>query len=136
MLYHLSHYFQGHIHALNVIHYVSFRAIAALLTSLLFSFVFGNFFIEKSKQFFRSKARDWTPESHKAKDNMPTMGGIFIISNVLFSTLLWANLAKPTVGLMLLCLLSYGAIGFWDDWNKIRKVKGISARQKSLLQVG
>ncbi len=135
MIYHLSHYLQSQVHALNVVHYVSFRALAALLTSLVISFIFGNYFIEKSKLFFRAKARELTPENHRAKDNMPTMGGIFILLNVFFSTLLWANLGKPVVWAMLLCLGSFGAIGFWDDWNKIRKVKGISASQKSLLQL-
>lgn len=136
MLYHLSLYLQPHFHALNVVHYITFRVMATLLTSLIFSFIFGGWFIEHSKKMFRSKAREHTPENHKAKDDMPTMGGIFILLTVFVSTLLWANLSKPVIWVMLLCLAIYGLIGFWDDWNKIRKVKGISALQKFLLQVG
>src|ERR1700741_975922 len=99
MLYHLAQQLTSIAHAFNVIHYVSFRSIAALLTALIFSFLFGNWFIEKSKLFFRAKAREWTPENHRAKDDMPTMGGIFIIATTIFTTLLWANWSKPQVWL-------------------------------------
>ncbi len=136
MLYHLAQHLALKAHIFNVIHYVSFRSIAALLTALIFSFLFGNWFIEKSKLFFRAKAREWTPQTHRAKDDMPTMGGIFIIAATLFSMLLWANWSKPQVWLMAVCIIGNGAIGFWDDWNKIRHRKGISARTKFLLQVG
>lgn len=135
MLYHVSLYLKNSFSFFNVMHYVSFRAMAALLTSLLFSFTFGNWFIHKSKQFFRSNARDWTPETHKAKDNMPTMGGIFILSTVLFSSLLWCNLLQNEVWIFLFCLLGFGIIGFLDDWYKIIAKKGISARSKFLLQI-
>jgi phospho-N-acetylmuramoyl-pentapeptide-transferase len=135
MIYHLSLCFKQHAHLFNVIHYVSFRAIAALLTSLVFSFLFGNWFIEKSKLFFRSKARELTPDTHRAKDGMPTGGGLFILSNVVFCALLWANLSQVMVWLFLFCLIGNGAIGFWDDWCKIRYKKGISARTKLFFQV-
>ncbi|MDZ4152945.1 phospho-N-acetylmuramoyl-pentapeptide-transferase [Methylicorpusculum sp.] len=135
MLYHLSLALKSYWSIFNVVHYVSFRAIAALLSTLLFSLVYGNRFIDKSKLFFRSKAREWAPESHKVKDNMPTMGGIFIIGAVFINCLLWCNLFAPQIWILLLCLLGFGAIGFWDDWCKIHHTRGISARTKSLLQV-
>jgi phospho-N-acetylmuramoyl-pentapeptide-transferase len=108
---------------------------AALLTSLICSFIFGGSFIEKAKLFFRSKTRAWTPDTHRAKDNMPTMGGMFILSIVLFNSLLWCNLTKPYVWIFLGCLTSFGIIGFWDDWQKIYVKKGISAKSKFYLQV-
>ncbi|MGE0206535.1 MAG: phospho-N-acetylmuramoyl-pentapeptide-transferase [Candidatus Babeliales bacterium] len=135
MLFHLAAYLQHSLSALNVIHYVSFRAMAALLTSLLCSFLFGTAFIEISRRLFRSKAREWTPEMHRSKDNMPTMGGIFILSVVTFNSLLWCNLAKVHVWLFLACMFSFGALGFWDDWQKIKKHKGIPARTKFLWQL-
>lgn len=119
---------------LNVFHYVSVRAIAGLLTALVMSFVFGDWFICKSKVLFRSKAREWTPESHKAKDDMPTMGGIFILMVVFLSTVLWCNLTDIRVWIFLLCLFGFGAIGFWDDWGKIKNKKGISATHKIRAQ--
>src|SRR5690606_37340963 len=74
--------------------------------------------------------------THKAKDNMPTMGGIFILSTVIFSSLLWCNLYQPEVLIFLLCLIGFGVIGFLDDWYKIRQKKGISARAKFGMQIG
>lgn len=135
MLYHIALHLKNSFSFFNVIHYVSFRAMAALLTSLLFSFIFGSWFIHKSKQFFRTKAREWTPKTHQAKDNMPTMGGIFIIATVLFSSILWCNLKHIEVMLFLGCLVGFGVIGFLDDWYKIRAQKGISARTKFALQI-
>jgi len=134
MLYHLSLYLQKYISAFNVIHYVSFRAIAGLLTALMFSFLFGNWFINKSKRFFRSKAREFTPSNHRLKDDMPTMGGIFIISTFLFSSLLWCDLTNLHIWIFLFCLLGFGAIGFWDDWSKITYKRGISVKKKFTLQ--
>ncbi len=134
MIYHLSLYLQQHISPLNVIHYVSFRAIAALLTSLTLSFLWGNWFIKKSKQLFRSKAREYTPENHRLKDNMPTMGGLFIIATIVTTSLLWCNLYDLHIWIFLFCLISFGAIGCWDDLNKINKKGGISARSKFIAQ--
>ncbi|MDP3889523.1 MAG: phospho-N-acetylmuramoyl-pentapeptide-transferase [bacterium] len=119
---------------LNVVHYVSVRAIVSLLSSLIFSFLFGNWFIEKSKIFFRTKARPWTPDQHKKKDNMPTMGGVFILITVLINTLLWCDLSKINVWIFLACLFGFGAIGFWDDWLKIRFQRGMQASTKFYLQ--
>lgn len=100
------------------------------------SFLFGGWFIDKSKQLFRSKVRDLTPERHqREKDNSPTMGGLFILTIVTINTLLWCDLTKPQVWIFLLCLLGFGAIGAWDDWTKIRTRKGINARSKFLLQL-
>jgi len=134
MLYHLSQTLQQQFTVLNVVHYVSFRALAALLSSLFFSLWWGDRFIEHSQRLFRSKARDLTPEAHRAKDDMPTMGGIFIIFIVFLNSLLWCNLAQVQVWLSLLCLIGFGAIGGWDDWSKIKFSKGISARTKFICQ--
>lgn len=116
-------------------HYVSVRAIGGLLTALLLSFLWGNWFIGLCKFFFRTKSREFTPENHRAKDNLPTMGGIFILAVVIVSSLLWCNLADPHVWSFLLCLIGFGVIGGWDDWSKIRYNKGISARLKFFLQI-
>jgi phospho-N-acetylmuramoyl-pentapeptide-transferase len=134
MLYHLSLYLKPTLKFFNVIHYVSFRAIASLLTALALSFIFGNWFIGKSKTFFRSKTREWTPKNHQDKGEMPTMGGIFIIGVVIATALLWCNLYEPQVWIFLACLLGFGSIGLIDDWQKIKQHKGISARQKFILQ--
>lgn len=134
MLYHLSLILQHQFTALNVVHYVSFRALAALLSSLLLFLCWGNRFIAHSQRLFRSQSREWTPEGHRAKDNLPTMGGLYIIFIVLINALLWCNLAQVQVWLFLLCLIGFGAIGCWDDWSKISARKGISARAKFICQ--
>ena len=134
MFYHLSLSLKQCISCFNVIHYVSFRAIAALLSSLGFSLLFGKWFISKSKILFRSKSREFTPESHRKKDNMPTMGGIFILTVVTVSSLLWCDLCNPRVWIFLFGIISFGALGFWDDWSKIRQGKGISVRAKFISQ--
>lgn len=135
MIYHLSLAFKHYLTWANAFHYVSFRAMAALLTSLSLSFLLGDRYIEASGRLFRSKAREWTPEAHRAKDNMPTMGGLFILATVFVSCLLWCNLTSAYVWIALFCLSGFGAIGFWDDWSKIRYRKGISAKLKSRLQI-
>ncbi len=120
----------------NVFHYVSVRSICALLSSLLISFAFGNRFIRFCQKNFRSKAREWTPESHQAKNDTPTMGGLFVISVFLINALLWTNLTKINVWLFLICVLGYGLIGFLDDVYKLKYKKGISASLKFRLQIG
>jgi len=135
MIYHLAHYIQQYWSACNVLHYVSVRAIASLLSTLVFSCVLGGWFIATSKLWFRAKAREWTPDSHKLKDNMPTMGGVFILLLVILNTLLWCDLSKAHVWILLLCLLLFGAIGAWDDWCKINRRSGIKAAAKFWLQV-
>lgn len=134
MLYHLSLWLRQYYSFLNIIHYTTFRSIAALLTTLIFSFIFGNWFIKKSSQFFRSGPREYTPSAHQQKGNMPSMGGIFILATVIISVLLWGNLTNPLLWIVIFGLISFGAIGFIDDFNKIKKRKGISARNKFLLQ--
>ena len=134
MFYLLSGYLKNAFFFANVFHYTSFRAIAALLTALLFGLICGGWFIGTWARFFRSKAREDTPENHRAKDNMPTMGGIFILTTVLITSLLWADLGSPLVWILLLCLIGFGGIGFADDWKKIRTGKGISARSKFIAQ--
>jgi len=136
MIYHLSLALKQYISSLNVMHYVSFRAIAALLTALGFSFLLGPWFIKQSKRFFRSKSREFTPETHRHKDDMPTMGGLLILSVVLITSLLWCDLTNPRVWLVLAGLFAFGAIGFWDDWSKIKHGEGISVITKFSAQWG
>lgn len=134
MLFHLSYYLKNYLSFFNVIHYVSFRAIASLLSTLMFSLIFGNWFINKSKLFFRSKSREHAPERHKEKDDMPTMGGIFILMALVVNVMLWCNMCTMQVWIFLFCVVGFGAIGCWDDWLKITQRKGISASHKFYLQ--
>ncbi len=71
------------------------------------------------------------------KAGTPTMGGILIIISVVIPTLLWANLRNPYVWIALFGMVSFGLIGFWDDYAKIRKKqnKGLTVREKFGFQV-
>jgi len=136
MLYHLAAAFKPCLPVLNVVHYISFRAMAALLTSLTLSFWWGSAFIRFSRTFLRSKAREFTPHAHQdGKNDMPTMGGVFIVAVVVATMLLWSPLNHPEIWLFLLCLTLFACIGGWDDYSKLRFKKGISPSLKSFLQV-
>ena len=135
MLYHLALWFKPAFPVLNVVHYISFRAMAALLTSLGLSLWWGDTFITLSQRLFRSKARDFMPETHKAKNDMPTMGGLLIVSVVVVTALLWGNLTGVQLWIALLCLVSFAGIGYLDDMRKLMYRKGISASLKFNLQL-
>ncbi len=136
MLYHLSLLLKSSYSFFNIIHYISFRAGAALLTGLGLTLLFGKWFIAYSQKHFSSSPRPFTPETHQKKDQVPLMGGVLVIGVIFLTILIWGNLAQANVWLMILSLLLFGAIGFWDDWQKIFKKKGVVAWQKFLMQIG
>ena len=135
MLYHIFAFLQSSYSWLNVFHYTSFRAMAALLTAIVSSLLLGSWFIGKAQQIFRSQGREWTPKQEE-KNNMPSMGGVLIVAVVTITALLWCDLSDIKVWIALLSLIGFACIGAWDDWCKIVYKKGISARLKSNLQLG
>ncbi len=135
MIYHIALWAKNFAPFFNVIHYISFRVMASLLTSLSLSLLLGPWFIKISEKFFRSKAREYTPESHKIKNDMPTMGGIFIVMTVLIASVLWTNLKNPLIWITLLCMTMFASIGLIDDLKKIHYKRGINSKTKFLLQV-
>ncbi|OHC47120.1 MAG: phospho-N-acetylmuramoyl-pentapeptide-transferase [Rhodobacteraceae bacterium GWF1_65_7] len=116
----------------NLFRYITFRAGAAFFTALVFGFVFGRPLINflRRKQGKGQPIRDDGPASHFSKAGTPTMGGLLILSALLFSTLLWARLDNPYVWIVLLVTLGFGLIGFADDYAKVTKqnTKGVSGR--------
>ena len=135
MIYHLSFYLKHYWPFFNVLHYVSVRAVASLLCSFASFLLFGGLFMAISRRFFRSKAREFTPDTHRVKDSMPTMGGAFILAIAFINTLLWCDLSRSQVWIFLFCIIGFGALGFWDDWQKIHKNRGISSVIKFKLQL-
>ncbi len=122
MLYELV-YFSDQINPLNVFRYITFRTGGAIMTALLFVFLFGPAIIDslRVRQGKGQPIRDDGPKSHLSKRGTPTMGGLMILSGVTVSTLLWANLTNPYVWIVLGVALAYGAIGFYDDYLKVTK---------------
>lgn len=135
MVYHIALYLKQYWSFLNVFHYISVRAMCVLLTSFSLSGLFGGRFIRLAQRLFASKPRDYVPDSHKIKQNIPTMGGIFILGNVLISLLLWGNLLNMRLWVCILALLLFGLIGFLDDWHKLKRKRGISSSHKFGLQL-
>jgi phospho-N-acetylmuramoyl-pentapeptide-transferase len=120
---------------LNVFRYITFRTGGAVITALLFVFMFGPMIIDRLR-LFQGKGqpiRSDGPQSHiVAKAGTPTMGGLMILSGMLVSTLLWANPANPYVWVVLGVTLSFGFVGFYDDYLKVKKQRsdGFSARTR------
>jgi phospho-N-acetylmuramoyl-pentapeptide-transferase len=116
----------------NLFRYITFRAGGAFFTALIFGFIFGQPLINllRAKQGRGQPIRDDGPESHLAKAGTPTMGGLLILSALVVSTLLWARIDNPYVLMTLFVTLSFGAIGFADDYAKVSKnnTKGVSGK--------
>ncbi len=138
MLYELIN-FSDQIGPLNVFRYLTFRTGGAIFTALLFVLLFGPGIIDllRVKQGRGQPIRDDGPQSHLAKKGTPTMGGLMILSGVLVSTLLWANLSNAYVWIVLLVTFAFGAIGFYDDLLKVtqRTSSGFSGRVRLAIEL-
>lgn len=123
MLYFLADY--AHVFGvLNVFRYITFRAGGATVTALLIVFLFGPAMINalRLKQGKGQPIRADGPESHLiTKVGTPTMGGLMILFGTISSVLLWANPRSPFVWVVLLVTIGFGAIGFYDDYLKVKK---------------
>ena len=138
MLYHLLYPLHTQFSGLNVFRYITFRSIGAAVTAFLILFLLGPVFIRWLKQQQIGQViRDDGPETHLSKQGVPTMGGVLIVTAILLSTLLWADLTNGLVWVCMGICLFFGFIGSIDDWKKIKKnnTKGLSAKGKLILQV-
>jgi phospho-N-acetylmuramoyl-pentapeptide-transferase len=138
VLYHLLFPLRDEFSAFNVFRYITFRAAMAVATALVLSLVFGPRFIATLRRLsVGQNIRDVGPQSHQVKAGTPTMGGLLILFAVLVPTLLWANLTNRLVWLAVAVTLAFGAIGFADDFLKVRRRRnlGLTARGKLLAQV-
>ena len=118
--------------------YVTVRTAGALVSALLISVLLGPWMIRKLREFSIGQfIREDGPKSHETKAGTPTMGGLLIVVSILVPTLLWANLRNVYVWIAMGSLVGFGAIGFYDDYTKLIKMRnlGITARQKFMLQV-
>ncbi|MDR1334441.1 MAG: phospho-N-acetylmuramoyl-pentapeptide-transferase [Holosporaceae bacterium] len=126
----------GFISGVNLLRYISFRTMCALLTSLIISFLLYPAFIRRSKH--SQPIRSYGPESHVLqKQGIPTMGGAIIIAATVISSLLWGDTRNSYLILLLLLTLSYCFIGFLDDISKVKRgdSSGIRGKKKLLLQI-
>jgi len=137
MLYWIAEHL-GFTGLLNLIRYLSFRTGGAVATALFLGLVIGPKFIGwlRVRQGKGQPIRSDGPQSHLAKRGTPTMGGLMILTAMGTSILLWMDLSNPYVWACLFVTLGFGAIGFMDDWDKVRKAStaGISGRTRLLLE--
>src|SRR6266513_2235918 len=108
---------QRYVSPFRVFRYTTFRTAFASLTAMFLCIVLGPWLIDRLREFHIGQhIREDGPQSHQKKAGTPTMGGVLIIIAVVIPTLLWTNLRDPYVWVALLALVSYGAIGFFDDY--------------------
>lgn len=138
MLYYLAE-LGGQFSALNVFRYLTFRTGGAVVTAALVVFLFGPMIIRglRGRQGKGQPIRSDGPQTHFKKAGTPTMGGLMILIGTLVATLLWANLTNIYVWVVLLVTLSFGAIGFYDDYLKVTAAshKGFSGKSRLALEM-
>jgi len=137
MLLELAQWLAKDIRAFNVFSYITLRAVLACLTALIITFLIGPALIRRLTAYKVGQAvRDDGPQSHLAKAGTPTMGGALILTAITITVLLWADLENRLVWLVLWVTLSFGAIGWVDDYRKVvaRNPKGLSVRAKLFWQ--
>jgi len=135
MLYHLLDYLSKDFSALNAFRYLTLRSILSAVTALGIALLIGPKMIRwLSHLRVGQQIRDDGPQSHLQKAGTPTMGGALILVAIMISTLAWADLTNYRVWLVLAVTAGFGAIGFIDDYLKIRHrdSAGLSARKKIL----
>ncbi len=139
MLYDLARPFADKFILANLFRYQTFRTGGAVMTALLFCFIFGPSIIRwlKSKQGSGQPIRTDGPETHLKKQGTPTMGGVMILLAVILSTLLWVDLRNSFTWIVLLVTVGFGAVGFGDDYLKLtkRNTKGLPGKAKLAGQI-
>ena len=137
MLLWLGEFLAQYFSAFHVFSYLTFRAIVSTLTALAIALYFGPKLIAALQRMqIGQTVRSDGPESHFSKSGTPTMGGILILGAIVASVLLWANLTNRYVLVVLFVVVSFGLIGFVDDYRKVirKDSKGLIARWKYFWQ--
>ncbi|CAM2006225.1 phospho-N-acetylmuramoyl-pentapeptide-transferase [Acanthopleuribacter pedis] len=120
----------------NFFSYITVRSALAGATAFLLCLLLGPMVIRKLRALsIGQEIREEGPRSHQKKAGTPTMGGVLILTAVLFSTLFWANLANPMVWIQIFATVGFGAVGAVDDLSKVLKRRnlGLTAKRKFAL---
>jgi len=125
--------------AFNVFRYITFRTAGAVVTALFFVFLFGPGMIAglRIRQGGGQPIREDGPQGHLlTKKGTPTMGGLMILAGSVTSILLWSNLSNIYVWVVLGVTVCFGAIGFYDDYLKVKRMShaGFSGRQRLIIE--
>ena len=137
MLLYLTEYLAQFESSFNVFNYLTMRAILGALTALIICFIVGPKMIKSLlANQIGQPVREDGPKTHLLKVGTPTMGGALILTAISIATLLWADLENHYVWIVLFVTLSFGVIGYIDDYKKLimQDSAGISAKQKLFWQ--
>jgi phospho-N-acetylmuramoyl-pentapeptide-transferase len=138
MFYNILAPYAQNVHIANLFTYITFRSGLAIFVSLGICLLLMPKLISylqtahKNGQPIRADG----PSTHFSKAGTPTMGGLIILISTLVTTLLFANLANPYIWICLFVLLSFGALGFLDDYTKVSQghYRGITGKTKLTIQ--
>ena len=124
---------------LNVFKYLTVRTGLAMFTSMLVVFVIGTPFINffSARQIVNPIREDGPDEHIIKKIGTPTMGGVLILLGLFSSILLWGNLSSPYIWVLIFIVTSFGLLGAYDDYKKIKfsNSSGISFKFKIIIQI-
>ncbi len=121
----------------NVFYYITFRTIFGFVVSFILTALITPILVKFARERSLIQGiREYVPEGHLAKSNIPSVGGFVILSVSLLLTLLLSKLDNILVWLYIFCVLSFGFIGALDDLRKFktRSYDGLTEKQKLLLQ--
>ncbi len=140
MLYYLFEFLEKHDwQGAGLFQYISFRSGMAMVISMLISLIFGKRIIRSLRNLqVGESVRDLGLDGQKEKEGTPTMGGLLIILSLLVPVVLLTKLHNVYIQLLILSTIWMAAIGFVDDYLKIRRKNkdGLAGRFKIVGQVG
>jgi phospho-N-acetylmuramoyl-pentapeptide-transferase len=141
MFYYLFEYLDKtlNIPGAGVFQYITFRAVAAVITSLGIAAIWGKSVIYRLQRLqIGEEIRDLGLEGQMAKKGTPTMGGFIILLSLLIPTILFSKVTNVYIVLLLTSAVWLGAVGFADDYIKVFKKNkdGLSGKFKIVGQVG
>ena len=121
----------------NIFGYISFRSGLSLVTSFFIVLILMPHWIKIQKRIFPSgqPIRIDGPDSHYHKKGTPTLGGALILFSIILSSILWTSNFSSFNYILILTLILFGLIGFFDDYKKVKLRKGISSKNKFLSQL-
>jgi len=140
LLVYIAEHFTNYFSFLNLFTYITFRTGGAILTSLFFSLIFGEQIIKliSSIQPKGQPFRKDGPQRHIVeKAGTPTMGGVLILSSIIFSVFIWSDLKNIFIWITLFSTISFGLIGLIDDYIKIKSLNndGLKVLTRVSLQI-
>jgi phospho-N-acetylmuramoyl-pentapeptide-transferase len=141
MLYYLFEYLDKtlNIPGAGVFQYITFRAFAAIITSLGIAAIWGKTVIYRLQKLqIGEEIRDLGLEGQMAKKGTPTMGGFIILLSLLIPTILFSKITNVYIVLLVTSAIWLGAVGFADDYIKVFKKnkEGLSGKFKIIGQIG